>query len=337
MLNLPIVPVIPRPLCGWPLDKHSGQMADVATLAKMAHGAGWAARRSQGGDIALWIASVILFVAVAMLVLGGSREPGMAMVLLCTVAVVLLFLGSGLLIWALAYRRLSYVLTDSAICVEWLGETTFVPYSAILGIYTGQRLGGHATAGVPRWPGINVGVGRVRGMGRLRYFATSTDQSDLTFITVEHGGLVISAAEPQAFRAALIEHVEASEERAAPNTWYQAPPGRAPWTALRDRWLVVCAALAAVTTLAILVVIAQRFNGLPAQITMHFDASGQASQVASKYDLLRLPFFGIVLVLVDWALGIWLHARDRLLARLLWLGGALVQIVLLVGIVRLVA
>lgn len=312
-------------------------MPGVVTLAKMSQAARWAARRSQGGDVALWVASVILFVAVAMLVLGGSREPGMAMVLLCTIAVVLLIVGGGLLVWALAYRRLRYVLTDSAMCIEWLGETTSVPYSAILGIYTGQRLGGHATAGMPRWPGINVGVGRVRGMGRLRYFATSTDQSDLMFITVEQGGLIISAAEPQAFRAALIEHVEASEERTTPEAWYQTPPDRAPWTALRDRWLLVCGVLAALTTLAILLVIAQRFDVLPAHITMHFDASGQASQVASKYDLLRLPFFGIVLVLIDWALGVWLHVRDRLLARLLWLGGALVQLVLLVGVIRLVA
>ena len=303
----------------------------------MTQGAGWPARRSRGGDLALWVASAVLFLGVAMLVLGGSREPGIPMVVLCTLAVVLLILGGGLSLWALAYRRLRYVLTNAAICVEWLGETTVVPYTAILGIYTGQRLGGHAMPRQPRWPGINVGAARVRGMGRLRFFATSTDQADLTFITVEHGGLVISAAEPQAFRAALIEHVEASDEHALPEPWRQIVPREAPWTALRDRWLIACALLAALTSLAILLVIALRFSVLPAQITMHFDAAGQASQVASKYDLLRLPFFGIVLVLIDWAAGIWLHARDRLLARLLWLGGALVQIVLLVGILRLVA
>ncbi|GAC1321772.1 MAG: hypothetical protein NVSMB2_18760 [Chloroflexota bacterium] len=302
----------------------------------MSQGAGFPARPSRGGDTALWVASILLFFGLAMLILGGSREPGVPMVVLCTTAVVLLIVGGGLLTWALAYHRLRYVLTDAAICVEWLGETTVVPYSAILGIYTGQRLGGHATAGLPRWPGINVGAARVRGVGRLRYFATSTDQSDLTLITVEHGGLVISAAEPQAFRAALIEHVEASGEQPTPEAWYQTPTGRPPWTALRDLWLIACVVVAALTTLAILLVIALRFSALPAQITMHFDATGQASQVASKYDLLRLPFFGIVLVLVDWALGAWLHARDRLLARLLWLGGALVQLVLLIGIVRLV-
>lgn len=276
-------------------------------------------------------------VGVAALVLGGSREPGLPMVVMCSVAVVLLLGGGGLLVWALAYRRLGYTLTETGICIDWLGRSLVVPYAAIVGIYTGQRLGGHATAARPRWPGINVGAARVRGLGRLRYFATSTDQADLTFITVEHGGLVISAAEPQAFRAALIEHVEASGDAPASGGWYDHPPQHAPWTAIRDRWLATCAALATVIILAILLVIALRFAALPAQITMHFDAAGQPSQVASKYDLLRLPFFGLLLLLVDAGLGAWLHVRDRLLARLLWLGGALVQLVVLVGIVRLVA
>jgi hypothetical protein len=52
---------------------------------------------------------------------------------------------------------------------------------------------------------------------------------------------------------------------------------------------------------------------------------------------LRLPFYGLVLLIVDWAIGVWVHARDRLLARLLWIGAALVQVVLLVGVLRLVA
>jgi hypothetical protein len=36
-------------------------------------------------------------------------------------------------------------------------------------------------------------------------------------------------------------------------------------------------------------------------------------------------------------LGVWLHRRQRLLSRLLWVGGAVLQVVLLVGVIRLVA
>src|SRR5207248_8365770 len=116
--------------------------------------------------------------------------------------------GTIMMVWAVGYQRLSYALTESALRIEWLGRTVVVPYPAIQGIYTGQRLSGHATAGVPRWPGINVGAARARGFGRLRFFATSTNQSQLTFVTVEHGGVIVSARDPNALRAALIERVE---------------------------------------------------------------------------------------------------------------------------------
>jgi hypothetical protein len=286
----------------------------------------------------VWVAAALLFVALAALVLGGSREPGVPMVILCALAAVLAAGGVVLLLWGLAYRRLTYVLTDSALRIEWLGRTTVVPYGAVQGIYTGQRLAGNATPDIPRWPGINVGPARVRGLGRLRFFATSTDQAALTFITVEHGGVIISAQDPQEFRAALIERVELSEAMSAePAIWHQTPPTSAPWTALADAWLVICAGLGTLMLLLVVAVVAVRFDALPAEIVMHFDANGAPSQIASKFDLLRLSLFGLLVLVLDWLLGVVVHARDRLLARLLWLGGVLVQVVLLVGVLRLVA
>src|SRR5919199_4738935 len=134
------------------------------------------------------------------------------MFVLCVLAAALAAAGSVLLVLAIGYQRLAYVFTDDALRVEWLGRTLVVPYTAIHGIYTGQRLEGQSSPSAPQWPGISVGQVRVRGLGRLRFFATSTDQSALTFITVQSGGLVISAREPLEFRTALIERVERHQE-----------------------------------------------------------------------------------------------------------------------------
>ena len=67
------------------------------------------------------------------------------MLLLCFLAIVLAGAGVLLMVWAFAYRRLAYSLTESAVRIESLGRTVVVPYQAIQGIYTGQRLEGHAT------------------------------------------------------------------------------------------------------------------------------------------------------------------------------------------------
>jgi len=260
------------------------------------------------------------------------------MLLLCALAAILGAAGVVLLILAIAYQRLAYTLTDSALQIDWLGQTVEVPYHAIQGIYTGQRLSGHATPSIPTWPGINVGPSRVRGLGRLRFFATSTDQSMLTLITVEHGGVIVSARDPNEFRAALIDRVEESQDTPGDaRTWRQTPPSRVPWTAVADLWLPICATVGLLLALVILAVIAFRFDPLPDQIVLHFDASGQPNDMAPKSDLLRLPLLGLACLVVNWLLGIWLHPRERLLARLLWVGGVTVQLVLLMGVLRLVA
>src|SRR5204862_3356551 len=100
------------------------------------------------------LAVVLPVLALAALVLGASREPGPLMLGLCALAAILASAGTLLLAWAIAYRRLVYALTETALRVEWLGRTVVVPYPAIQGIYTGHRLSGQATPSVPRWPGI---------------------------------------------------------------------------------------------------------------------------------------------------------------------------------------
>ena len=87
----------------------------------------------------------------------------------------------------------------------------------------------------------------MRGLGPLRFFATSTDQSQLTLITVEHGGVIVSAQDPTEFQAALIDHVERYDgtrrQSAARDLASRRRRTTAPWTALADLWLPLCVGL----------------------------------------------------------------------------------------------
>jgi hypothetical protein len=298
------------------------------------------ARRSRGGDLAAPAAGLLLLLALVALVLGVTRDPGALMLVLCCLAAIFTAAGATLALWAFAYRHLVYALTESALRIEWLGHTLVLPYSAIQGIYTGQRLAGHATARGPRWPGINVGPQRVRGLGPLRFFATSTDQSQLSFISLEHGGVIVSAQDPTEFQTALIDHVERYEDSATNEqeltTWFEREALTAPWTAIADRWLPVCVALGTLALLAVLAAICLPYERLPDELPLHFDASGVTSQIGPKSDLLHLPLLGLLCLAVNWALGVVVHPRERVLGRLLWLGAITVQVVLLVGVLRLV-
>jgi uncharacterized membrane protein len=84
-----------------------------------------------------------------------------------------------------------------------------------------------------------------------------------------------------------------------------------------------------------LAIAALAYGGLPDQIAMRFDAAGRPTQVGPRSDLLHLPLIGLVALVLNGVVGVWFHAREPLLARLLWVGAAVLQAVLLVAIVRL--
>ncbi|MDQ3809527.1 MAG: hypothetical protein M3336_04485, partial [Chloroflexota bacterium] len=182
---------------------------------------------------------------------------------------------------------------------------------------------------------IYVGPGRARGIGRLRFFATSPDPSALTLIALEHSGIVVSARHPHEFRTALIQRIQEAGDHVGTKSVVRRGPSAAPWTAVYDRWLAGCLAFGLLVVLGILALIAQGFAALPPDIPVRFDATGATAQLAPRGDILRLPLLGLLGLGLNAAVGVWLHARERLLARLLWLGGAILQAALLVAVMRL--
>jgi hypothetical protein len=297
----------------------------------------WPARRSRGGDAALWASVGLGVLAAAALGSLPGLQPGGAM-LAAVVGGVLLAAGAGvLLVWAIGYRRLTYVLGEDRLEIPWLGETLAVPYTAIDGIYAGRHRAEPLIPGALCWPGIYVGPGRTPGMGSLRFFATSRDPAHLTLVTVEDTSLVLSARDPLGFRAALIQRVQQHENDPAPDQRIaRIPLSGAPWTTLRDRLAPWCLGLAGALLLVTLALIMVRYQGLPDRLPMRFDASGRPSEIGFKADLFHLPLGGLLTMVPTGLLGIWLHPREPLLARVLWVASVLVQAVLFVAILRFV-
>jgi hypothetical protein len=293
----------------------------------------WLPRPSTGGRTVLFVGAAVGVLALAAAIVAASWEPSPAMLAWAVLAVVLGALAAGLSLWGLAYRQLAYTLRQQTLEVLWLGIAHQVPYEAIDGVYSGQRLVGNATPSVPAWPGIYVGPGRARGIGRLHFFATSPDPAALTLITLHHGGVVVSARNPHDFRLALIDRLRVTPDEAA--SWSHQPVARAPWSAIFDRWFMASLSAAIVLLLVILLLIAMGFDALPAEIAMRFDATGQPTQISPRGDLLRLPLIGLLVLVANTALGIWLHPRERLLARLLCVAAAVVEGLTLVALVRL--
>jgi Bacterial PH domain len=274
--------------------------------------------------------------AIVVAAIATAAAPSASVLGWALLAALLAVVGAAILVWGFAYRRLTYALGEQSLGVTWCGQTLVVPYASVEGIYTGQRLVGSSVPKVLTWPGIYVGPGRARGIRRLRFFATSPEPSALTLIAGENVGLVVSAREPLAFRNALIERVQAFEPTEGESTaWVKRNEASAPWTAIRDRWFGGCLGATFLFLMLTLGAIVFGFGALPPEIAVRFDAIGQATHIASAEALLRLPLVGLVLALVNAGLGVVVHPRERLLARLLWIGGAVLLGIVFVAVVRL--
>ena len=162
----------------------SGGCSAPSNLEALATAASWAPYRSRGGDAALWTGLGLAAAALVVAFVAFTSTPGPTMLVGAILAIVLAGLAGAVGVWAASYLALVYRLTDQALQVAWLGETTSVPYAAIDAIYTGQRIVGSATPRTLSWPGIYVGSGRARGIGRLRFFSTSPDPATLTVVAV---------------------------------------------------------------------------------------------------------------------------------------------------------
>ena len=86
----------------------------------------WLPRRSLSGDAALWTASGLCGLAVVALILAGASILWWAFL-----AVPLVAAGCALLVWALAYRQLSYTLSQTDLRIQWLGRCFSVPPSTL--------------------------------------------------------------------------------------------------------------------------------------------------------------------------------------------------------------
>jgi Bacterial PH domain len=300
----------------------------------------WLPRRSAGGEVALWLGVGLValgVIAVLLLAAPAALAIGPTMLALALVACVLLVGGGALLLWAVSYRQLVYWLGPTTLEVPWLGERVVIPFAAIEGIYTGQRLAGQTAPRGLRWPGIYVGAARLPSLGYLQFYATSSDPAALTLVAVEGGALVVSARDPQGFRASLIERVRTADPLLAPEDGSRlVAAASAPWTTVRDHWFPWCIGVAVVLLLVTLAVVTLRYAELPELIPIRFDSGGRVTATGPPADLLRLPLGGLIVLVANLALGVWAHPRDRVVARMLWVGAALVQAILLIAVARLV-
>lgn len=96
----------------------------------------------------------------------------------------------------------------------------------------------------------------------------------------------------------------------------------------RDHALQILFGAALLVNIALVGYLGLRFDTLPDPLPLHFDASGLADRIEAKTGIFGLPLIGFGVLVLNSALGVVAHRRERAAAILLVTSALLAQILL---------
>lgn len=228
-----------------------------------------------------------------------------------------LFLA-GLLLWRLwQWRRLDYWLDRDALRILWAGDVVVIPLAHIRTV-TSARQGPQAPWW--RWPlrWIASGPGR---QGILSY--ATAPATDCLAVSTAQAIYLISPAD----RTGFLQAYEARRafgpgrvlaEAVVPSAWHEH------WL-YRDRLAQVLIVAGFLAGLVLLAYFIWTYPILPAELPLHFDATGAPDLISPRRSLFLLPTITLLIWFFNAALGFALYEQEPLAAYLLWGNGVFVQ------------
>ena len=189
----------------------------------------------------------------------------------------------------------------------------------------GDELTGRVRFRGLRWPGHWVGYGEIEGLGPAIFYATVPPKRQI-FVVSEGIAYGLSPEDPEAFLRTLQTRLEMGPTQLVEPAF--EGPTFLRWAFWQDRWgqaLLIGAALAVVALFGFL---SARYPSLPRLLPLHFDAAGAPDRLGPRGQIFFIPVIGLVVLVVNGALGGLLYRRERVAAYLLWGGCGLVQVLL---------
>ena len=248
----------------------------------------------------------------------------------------LIFVAALPLVAFLAYAyyglaKLAYRVERNGVQIRWGAVVDLVPRDEIVEIVPFAALSKRLGDGWG-WPGYRIGDVQVEGLGRVRLYTTRPPEQSLA-VRTRNRTYIISPANVEGFladyrtRRKLGPIVHWTEGRRL--------PGLLNLSIWRDRLAGELALLGLVLNLALFGYLAARYPGLPPRLTLSYDLQGMADRIGGRSELLALPALGLAMLVVNAALAVWLHRKERVLALLLLSNGPVVQALLWLAAVRL--
>ncbi len=271
------------------------------------------------------------FTFMALLLWRGLTQPvGLPAVGEYVAAAFFLGLGSLFAYWTYGCLTLRYHLDRNGLAIRWGDVHQFIPMDRIQRLVPGRELPPPRVSGVS-WLGHHVGRAEVGELGEVIFYATHRTHEELLYVVTADETYAISMPDEARFAEDLQGHQRLGQVVSLPQVTERHAIAAQPF------WqdpIAQLLALGSIIAFAVMLgYVFHAYPGLPRSIPFAFPALDGVTRVADKHGLLRIPITGVGLLLLSLGLGYMLHAWERAVGYLLFLGAIGTQIILLAAAV----
>ncbi|MCL5961235.1 MAG: PH domain-containing protein [Chloroflexi bacterium] len=293
----------------------------------------WRPTPSPGGYVGLAIL-VVLAAGAGRLVWQMLSAPRIDLVLFLVGLGILVALALiGLFAYlTVGYFNLRYFLDRNGLVISWAGERQYIPMESVDKIVSGSGIDSKIRIRGINWPGYHVGHENLGERGELVVYSTVSLSRQL-FICTPTLIYGISPRDPERFLKELELRrnlgITSFQRQMTDRSRLLSFPL---WS---DRGAHLLVASATILNLAMFAFLSQRYPGLPSRLPTHFNALGQVDLIGQSIEMFKIPFIGLIALLVNTVVAFVAHEWDRMGGYLLLGASGLVQIVLWIAMLNI--
>ncbi len=233
--------------------------------------------------------------------------------------------------WTFALATLSYALDRNGLVIAWGPTRQVIPLGAIERLVPGTAVGVPRVNGVSWW-GYHVGRASIERIGEVLFYSTHQAPEQLLYVMTSERNYAISVADPADFAREIQVRQELGPT--AELTHHVERGGAAAHPLSSDRVGQGLALLALLAGALVWAQLAVRYGGLPATLELHFPPTAPATivTVVGRDAIFELPRAASLILALNLALGLLLHAWNRVAGYVLFIGATVVQLAFVAAI-----
>lgn len=219
--------------------------------------------------------------------------------------------------WTWGLSHALYTLDRNALIIQWGVYERQIPLDAIQKVLAAPDVRGLRTRRVLRWPGLWVGVGYAPELGPIVFYASSPIDT-MVFIQTRERVYAISPVDREGFLAALDERRDMGPTQVLEEI--ERYPALLDWQGWRDPMIWGLLGSSLLLWVLLLALLTWRFPTLPPQIVLQTDNQGMPLLIANADRIFYLALLGAIFLVLNGGAGAIVYRRERMAARVLWLG-----------------